>query len=43
MPELAEVAQAVERDWLAARRKQAVDLLYDGLAEKYAITIEPAS
>lgn len=43
VPEFAEIAPAVERDWLAARRKQAIDMLYDGLAEKYVIVIEPSA
>jgi len=42
-PTLEEVSDAVARDWFAARKAQAIDALYEQLAEKYAITIEQAT
>ena len=41
VPDLDEVRDAVEREWLSQRRSQAVDGLYDRLAENYSIEIEP--
>jgi hypothetical protein len=40
-PELAEVREAVQREWLSQRRREAVDSLYERLAENYTIEIEP--
>jgi len=40
-PELAEVRDAVQREWLSQRRQEAVDRLYERLAENYTIEIEP--
>lgn len=42
-PTLEEVSDAVARDWFAARKAQAIDALYEQLAEKYAISIEQAT
>jgi len=39
-PELDEVRDAVQRDWLSQRRREAVDGLYERLAENYSIEIE---
>jgi hypothetical protein len=39
-PELAEVREAVQREWLSERRQAAVDGLYERLAENYTIEIE---
>ena len=39
---LAEVRGAVQREWLAARRKDVVDATYTRLREKYVITVEAA-
>ena len=39
---LAEVRDAVQREWLAARRKEVVDTTYKKLREKYAIVVEAA-
>lgn len=41
VPELAEVRDAVQREWLSQRRQQAVDMLYERLAENYSVEIEP--
>ena len=41
VPELAEVRDAVQREWFAQRRREAVDGLYERLAENYTIEIEP--
>ena len=40
IPELDEVTDQVKREWLAERRKLAIDSLYERLAENYTITIE---
>jgi parvulin-like peptidyl-prolyl isomerase len=40
-PELEEVRDAVQREWLSQRRRDAVDGLYERLAENYTIEIEP--
>lgn len=42
-PALAEVRDAVQREWLSERRREAVDGLYQRLAENYTIEIEPLS
>jgi hypothetical protein len=39
-PALEEVREAVQREWLSQRRQEAVDGLYDRLAENYTIEIE---
>jgi len=39
-PELDEVRAAVQREWLSKRRREAVDGLYERLAENYSIEIE---
>jgi len=39
-PELPEVREAVQREWLSQRRRQAVDALYERLAENYRVEIE---
>lgn len=41
VPSLEESRAAVQREWLAERRKQAVDSLYERLAEKYTVEVEP--
>jgi len=41
IPQLEEVREAVQREWLSQRRQQAIDSLYERLAENYAIEIEP--
>lgn len=41
VPELAEVRAEVERELMSRRRTEAVDGLYDKLAENYTIEIEP--
>ncbi|MGD2130659.1 MAG: peptidylprolyl isomerase [Lysobacterales bacterium] len=41
VPELAEVRDAVQREWLGQRRREAVDALYDRLAKEYTVEIEP--
>lgn len=40
LPDLAEVREAVQREWLSKRRRTAVDGLYERLAENYTIEIE---
>ena len=37
---LSEVREAVQRDWLAARRKEIIDATYSKLREKYAVIVE---
>jgi hypothetical protein len=37
---LAEVREAVQREWLAARRNEMVDLTYSKLREKYVVVVE---
>jgi hypothetical protein len=41
VPALDEVRDTVQREWFAARRKEAVDGMYERLAEKYRIDVEP--
>jgi hypothetical protein len=41
LPELAEVREAVSRDWFAAKKRAALDAFYDGLLERYEVVIEP--
>lgn len=40
LPELADVREAVLRDWLAEQRREANEALYHALREQYTITIE---
>lgn len=40
LPPLAEVREAVQRDWFAARRRQEADASYQALRAKYAIVVE---
>ncbi|UCD82071.1 MAG: peptidyl-prolyl cis-trans isomerase [Desulfobacterales bacterium] len=40
IPAFAEVRQAVEREFLAARRKEALSTMYKGMLERYHVTIE---
>ena len=40
LPVLAEVREAVERDWRNARRKEATDAFYRGLRDRYEISVE---
>ena len=40
LPELAEVRDAVQREWLSERRREAVDGMYERLAENYTIEIQ---
>lgn len=42
-PELDEVNNRVTREWLSLRRGQAIDRLYERLAQNYTITIEAPS
>jgi hypothetical protein len=42
MPTLAEVRTMVERDLLTARRKEALSAMYDGMLERYRVTMAPA-
>lgn len=39
---LAEVREAVQREWLAARRREVIDATYKKLREKYVIIVEAA-
>lgn len=41
IPPLAAVADRVQNEMLAERRRAALDLLYAGLAERYSIRVEP--
>jgi hypothetical protein len=41
IPQLDEVRDAVQREWLSQRREQAIDRLYERLAENYTIEIAP--
>ena len=43
VPELAEVRDAVEREWLAARRKEVVETTYRKMRERYTVVIERPS
>ncbi len=40
MPQLEEVSDLVMREWLAVKRKDTIDALYERLAENYTITVE---
>ena len=37
---LSEVREAVQREWLAARRKEIVEATYNKLRGKYAVVVE---
>ena len=39
-PELFEIRQAVEREWIAQRRKEVKEEMYKKLRERYSVTIE---
>lgn len=41
VPELAEVQEEVQREWMTQRRQETIDGLYDRMAENYSIDIEP--
>lgn len=41
VPELAEVQDEVQREWMSQRREETIDGLYDRMAENYSIDIEP--
>jgi parvulin-like peptidyl-prolyl isomerase len=41
LPALAEVRAAVEREWLAARRKEMVETAYRRLRDRYQVVVEP--
>ena len=41
VPELAEVRDAVQREWANARRLEANEKFYQGLLKHYTVTIEP--
>jgi hypothetical protein len=43
VPELQEVYNAVQREWLTVRRSEAIDGLYERLGENYSISIEAPS
>lgn len=40
VPELSEVREAAEREWLAAKRNEVKEAAYRALREKYAVTLE---
>jgi hypothetical protein len=40
VPALAEVRQAVERDWEAARRDEANEAFYQALRGRYEVTVD---
>jgi hypothetical protein len=40
LPALAEVRQAVEREWRNVRRKETTELFYGGLRERYEVSVE---
>jgi hypothetical protein len=41
MPELIEVREEVERDWMSRQRRESINNLYDRLAQNYTIEVEP--
>jgi hypothetical protein len=41
-PDLAEVREAVKREWLLTRRAEAVDKSYRNLLQRYTVSIEPS-
>jgi hypothetical protein len=41
VPELAEVRDAVRREWANARRLESNEKFYQGLLKRYTVTIEP--
>lgn len=41
LPELAEVRDVVQREWLAERRKKANEAFYEGLRSRYTVIVEP--
>jgi hypothetical protein len=40
VPALAEVREAVQREWLAARRKEVNEQFYQRLRERYTVVVE---
>jgi hypothetical protein len=42
LPELAEVREAVQREWLGARRKELTEATYGRLRERYTVVVERA-
>jgi hypothetical protein len=41
VPELVEVREEVQRDWMSRQRRESIDNLYDRLAQNYTIEVEP--
>ena len=41
MPELPEVRDAVRREWLNDRRRQANEKFYEETLKRYAVVVEP--
>jgi len=41
VPDLSEVREVVQRDWISQRGRETIDGLYDRLAENYTIEVEP--
>ena len=41
LPELAEVRDAVEREWRTAQRKERSDALFRSLLARYKVVVEP--
>jgi parvulin-like peptidyl-prolyl isomerase len=42
VPELEDVREAVERDWMAERRKETGEAFYQGLRSRYTVVVEQA-
>ena len=42
LPALADVRQAVEREWRNTRREEATEAFYRGLRERYVVSVEPS-
>jgi hypothetical protein len=43
LPDLEEIAPTVQREWMSVRRTEAIDGLYERLADNYDITIEAST
>ena len=41
LPELAEVRDTVQREWLSERRREANEAFYEGLQSRYTVIVEP--
>ena len=41
-PDLADVREAVKREWLLTRRAEAVEKSYRNLLQRYTVTVEPS-